>query len=86
MITFFEKDRGSQAIEKEMNIHLTKEEVISTIAGKNFETIAPEDNLNVAKIEIEKAIDEIAKKEDIELRNEDMEELVNLSVFFIEKN
>jgi len=85
VISLFEKDTGSPAIEKEMNIHLTKEEVISSIAGRNLETIALEDNLNAAKIEIEKAIDEIAKKEDIKLRNEDMEELANLSVLLLKK-
>lgn len=80
-----EKDKGSQVIEKEMNIQLTKEEVIASIAGRNFETIVLEDNLNAAKIEIEKAIDEIAKKEDIKLRNEDMEELTNISVLLLKK-
>lgn len=85
VITLFEKDTGSQAIEKEMNIQLTKEEVIASIAGRNLETIALGDNLNAAKTEIEKAIDEISKKENIKLRNEDMEELANLSILLLKK-
>ena len=72
-------------VEKEIKIYLTEEEILDSIRGTGFENIAPKVNINAAKAEIIKAIEEIAEKEHIELRNGDMEELANLSIMLLKR-
>jgi hypothetical protein len=72
-------------VEKEIKIYLTEEEILDSIKGKYFENIAPKVNIDAAKAEIVKAIEEIAEKEHVELRNEDTEELANLSIMLLKK-
>ena len=62
-----------------------EEEILGGIKGKSFEYIAPKDNINAAKAEILKAIEEIAEKEDVKLRNKDKDELANLSIMLLKK-
>lgn len=85
VITTFENEKEIPVIEREVEINLTKEEVMGSIMGKSLENIAPQDNINAAKTEIIKAIEEIAEKEDVKLRNKDKEELANLSIMLLKK-
>jgi len=78
-------------VEKEININLPEEEFSDIIMGShrgigiNCESIASKEDINAAKAEITKAIEEIAEKEHVELKNKTKEELANLSIILLGK-
>ena len=72
-------------IKNEINIDLTEEEYLDSIKGIRSESIASKDDINAAKAEILKVIEEIAKKEHVELKNTTKEELANLSIILLKK-